>query len=74
MKMKKEISFLFKELITFADAFPQTISLVWVENHVKRTKLPIQSNSEKNTKIILNATWVCFTKKVRIVFIATSAP
>ena len=47
--MKK--SFLFTELITFLSAFRQII--VRAENHLKRTKLPIQFYSEKNSKTIL---------------------
>ena len=49
---KEEIIFIHR-VITFLSAFPQTISLVTAENHLERTKLPIQLYSEKNTKIIL---------------------
>ena len=44
---KEEIIFI---LITFLSAFPQTISLVRAENHLKRTKLPIQFYSEKKNQ------------------------
>ena len=53
-----------KELIFFLRAFPQTISLVRAENHVKKTKLPIQLYSEKkNTKVIILMQLECLFPK-----------
>ena len=50
---REEITFIHRVNHLILNAFPQTISLVRAENHVKRTKLPIQLYSKKNTKIIL---------------------
>ena len=53
-----------KELIFFLRAFPQTISLVRAENHVKKTKLPIQLYSEKKkTKVIILMQLECLFPK-----------
>ena len=47
---KEEITFIHRVNHLILNVFPQTISLVRAENHVERTKLPIQSYSKKISK------------------------
>ena len=47
---KEEITFIHRVDCLILNVFPQTISLVSAENHVKRTKLPIQLYSKKIPK------------------------
>ena len=76
--MKKEEFISIQRVITFLSVFPQTISLIRVENHDRTTTADSivfeKKRKKKNMKIFIFVPFNAHYQKNKIVFIATVAP